>query len=309
MFPSRQIGSTGVKVTPVSLGCSCLSRLYEEVSAQQARDVLTHAWARGIRYFDVAPLYGLGLSETRLGQFLQTRPRIEAVVSTKVGRILEGGEVQFDYSAAGFQRSLEESLRRLGLDRVDMLYVHDIGEFTHGTANAAHMEDLLGSGLPYLERLKREGAIGAYGVGANETETLVEILHAHPLDAVLIAGRWTLLDRSAEAELVPLCARTKTSIVLGGIFNSGILATGPSAEAHFNYLPADSETRARVRTLQERCAALGVEMPHAALQFAATRPQVASVLMGTETVPLLQQNLDALDRPLPAEAAERLFSH
>ncbi|ODT66456.1 MAG: pyridoxal 4-dehydrogenase [Pelagibacterium sp. SCN 63-23] len=314
----RLIGQTGVSVSSVSMGCASIGNLGHAISDEQAAAVLDLAWQRGIRYFDTAPRYGSGRSEVRLGNFLAGKPQDQFVVSTKVGRILTPGKAQaeaygfidplpndvhYDYSADGFRRSLEGSRQRLGIDFVDIVYVHDIGVVTHGeTDNARHLGDLMESGLPYLADLKRQGRIGAYGLGVNESAICVEIMRQHPLDVILLAGRWTLLDREAEAELVPLCRQTGTGLVLGGVFNSGILAAGPRPGAWFDYAPASDDILARVGALQQQFAALGVELPHAALQFGVTRPEAVSVLLGTGKPESLARNLDMIETPLPAEA-------
>ncbi len=322
MFPTRKIGTTDVSVSSVSMGCASLGNLYVEISDAEAGAVLEIAWDKGIRYFDTAPHYGRGRAEVRLGRFLKDKPRDAVTISTKVGRVLTPGtqhdrldeyvnplpnDVHYDYSAAGLEQSLAGSLERLGLDRVDIVYVHDIGVITHGNRNGAHLDTLMSSGLPYLEQLKRDGTIGAYGLGVNENEVCVEVMKTHPLDVILLAGRWTLLDRTAEVELVPLCRETCTSLVAGGVFNSGILATGARPGAHFNYAPASDEILSQVRALEAKCDALSVEMPTAALHFCLSRPQVASVLMGTGKASSLERNLDALEATLAPEAAGILF--
>ena len=315
---TRPIGQTGITVTSVSMGCASIGNLGEAISDEQARPVLELAWQRGIRYFDTAPRYGSGRAEARLGAFLATRPREQFVVSTKVGRVLTPGarrneahgfidplpnDVHYDYSAEGFRQSLEGSRERLGVDYLDIVYVHDIGAVTHGEAdNARHLQHLFESGLPYLAALKRQGRIGAYGLGVNESAICVQVMRQHPLDVILLAGRWTLLDREAEAELLPLCRQTGTRLVLGGIFNSGILAVGPRPGAWFDYAPASQDILARVGDLQQRFAGLGVELAHAALQFGVTRPEVASVLLGTGKPASLGRNLDMIETPLPAAA-------
>ena len=297
-------------------------QLWPAISDRQAEAVCARAWDAGIRYFDTAPHYGRGRSEQRLGQFLAGRQRGEAVVSTKVGRVLRAGaqlaaaegfidplpnDVHYDYSAAGFEESLASSLERLGTGHVDIVLVHDIGAMTHGDEGERHFDDLMASGLPYLERLKASGRIGAYGLGVNETAICIRVLRYRPLDVILLAGRWTLLDRAAEAELVLLCRQMGTSLVLGGIYNSGILATGAVPGASFNYAPADETILAKVRELQARCREEGVELPHAALQFGLTRPGVASVLMGAGSLPVLEQNLKLASMALDGPVAERLF--
>lgn len=322
MFESRQIGKTDVTVSAVSLGCSGIANLYVEVTEQDAAALLDYAWQRGIRYFDAAPHYGRGRAEKRLGDYLSAKSRESYVVSTKVGRVLRPGPklaeadgflsplpnaVHYDYSGAGVRESFEGSCDRLKTKRIDIIYVHDIGTLTHGTDNAAHLEALLGSGLPELERLKAEGRIGAIGLGVNETQVCLDVMAHHDLDAILLAGRWTLLDRSAEAELIPFCKDRGTSLILGGIFNSGILATGAIQGAHYDYGPAPESILAKVRHLERQCADEQVPLATAAMQFGLSRPCVASVLIGTGKTSSLKRNLDALAAPFPASLAAALF--
>lgn len=315
---SHRIGNTSVSVTDVSMGCASVGNLGAAISDAMAREVLEAAWAGGIRYFDTAPRYGSGRSEQRLGEFFASKARDQFTVSTKVGRVLTPGapraeahgfidplpnDVHYDYSAEGFRQSLEGSRERLGVDYIDIVYVHDIGVYTHGEAdNQRHMQHLMGDGLAYLAELKAAGKIGAYGLGVNESAICVEIMQTHPLDVILLAGRWTLLDRQAEAELVPLCTRTGTKLVLGGIFNSGILAVGPKPGAWYDYAPASEDILEQVRELERAFAATGTALPHAALQFGKTRPDVVSVLIGTGNPATLARNLHMLETPLPAAA-------
>nr|WP_299963703.1 aldo/keto reductase [uncultured Roseobacter sp.] len=230
-------------MTSLSLGGSSIGNLGGVVSEADVTALLDHVWSAGIRYVDTAPHYGRGLSEQRLGAFLKGKDRDTYVLSSKVGRVLRPGPplqeadgfvmplpnaVHYDYSADGILESFEGSCARLGTSRIDIVFVHDIGEDTHGTkAGAAHMEALLGSGLGKLHDLRQAGRIGAIGLGVNETEVCMEVMAQARLDVILLAGRLTLLDRTAEDGLLDLCAATGTSLVLGGIFNSGILATGP----------------------------------------------------------------------------------
>ncbi|WP_323767848.1 aldo/keto reductase [Marinovum sp.] len=319
---TRRIGTTDLSVTEVAFGCASIGNLYREASDADVVAVLAAAWQAGIRYFDTAPHYGRGLSETRLGAFLASRP--EAVISTKVGRVLSPAkvpiaeadcyvnpaqnDVRYDYSGDGLQESFEQSCERLGRSHVDILYVHDIGEYTHGVAgNAPHREAFLGSGYARLVRLKEQGRIKAFGLGVNECEVCLDVMqNAGPLDVILLAGRLTLLDRAAEAELVPACRAAGTSLVLGGIFNSGILATGPVAGATYDYGPAPTEVLGRVAALQAQAEALGVPLATAALQFAMRHPATASVLLGTAKPGSLARNLDALAAPVPEGLAEML---
>lgn len=314
------IGETGVSVSEISFGCASIGNLYRETTDAEARAVLDAAWAAGIRYYDTAPHYGRGLSEMRLAPFLAVHP--EAVLSTKVGRVLSPAtapiaeadgyvrpaqnDVRYDYSGDGIEESFEQSCARLGRRRIDIVYVHDIGTYTHGPANARHMEAFLGSGYDRLVRLKQQGRIGAFGLGVNECEICLAVMDHAPLDVILLAGRLTLLDRSAETDLVPRCRATGTRLVLGGIFNSGILATGPGEGATYDYGPAPAEILERVRALAARAEAAGLSLPQAALHFALRAPATASVLLGTARESSLRRNLDLLARPLPETAMAAL---
>ena len=310
-----RIGQTDVTVTQVSFGCASIGNLYREVSDARAQEVLQTAWDSGIRYFDTAPHYGRGLSEQRLGRFIAGRDRAGFTVSTKVGRVLSPGAaiaeadgfvnplpngVRYDYSGDGIEASLEGSCQRLGTHRIDIIYVHDIGEFTHGTANADHVEAFLGSGHERLVRLKERGRIGAFGLGVNENEVCLGILGHAALDVILLAGRLTLLDRSAEMALLDACRQAGTGLVLGGVFNSGVLATGPVDGATYNYVPAPPDVLARVARLEEQANALGMSLPAAALHFCRDHPAASSVLIGTANARSLRRNLALLSKLTPA---------
>jgi D-threo-aldose 1-dehydrogenase len=299
----------------IGLGCANIAGLYAPVSPQLAREALDAAWARGIRCYDTAPFYGRGLSERRVGDFLRDKPKSEYTLSTKVGRrlVAEGGtaavsgeaaepmpfRVVFDYSYDGIMRSVEDSHQRLGLTEVDILYVHDIGAFAHGEAAPAHFRTLMDSGFKALEELKSSSTISAFGLGVNENEVCVDVLKRAPIDQILLAGRYTLLDRTAERELLPLCVESGTRVVVGGIFNSGILATGPEGEAWFNYAPANEDIRARVRSIQAACERHAITLAQAALNFPLAHPAVESLLIGTHKPKTITRNLDALGAPLP----------
>ncbi len=321
-FKARQIGQTKIYVSSVAFGCASIGNLYQKVTEAEARTVLETAWAEGIRYFDTAPHYGRGRSEQRLGTFLSGKMRDDYVVSTKVGRVLSAGtqlaeadsyvdplpnDVRYDYSGDGIEAALEGSRTRLGTNYIDIVYVHDIGRYTHGARNAAHMEAFLGDGYERLVRLKEKGQIGAIGLGVNENEVCIEIMKDHPLDVILLAGRLTLLDRSAEETLLPMCRDANTSLVLGGVFNSGILATGPVAGATYDYAPASEEVLAAVSELQAKAESLGIPIASAALQFAMCNPLSASVLLGTAKASSLMRNLAALEE-VPPEGFNSTFS-
>lgn len=310
-FQSLRVGRTQVETSHVSFGCASLGNLYEPISDGEAQGLLEHAYGAGIRYFDTAPHYGRGRSEARLGGLL--RQHDDIVISTKVGRVLTPGDqmaeaegfidplpndVHFDYSAEGIERSLSGSRARLGRDFIDIVFVHDIGVVTHGAENERHLKDLLSTGLPYLKELQARGEIGAIGLGVNENEICIEVMAHFTLDVILLAGRWTLLDRTAEAELVPLCRQAGTSLILGGIFNSGILATGPKPGATFNYVPASDQILLRVALLAKQAEAEGTTLSDAAIRFAVTREPVCSVLMGTGRQSYFDRNLQAFQAAL-----------
>lgn len=308
---TRPIGKTDLQISEIGFGCAPLGNLYRPVTEEAAQDVLSAAWDAGIRYFDTAPHYGGGLAEERLGRFLQAKNRDDYVISTKVGRILhrvpkEEAEdhafvdahpirLEYDYSGDGIMRSLEASHKRMGLDRFDILFVHDIGEFTHGREkNEGHIRAFRDSGIRRLNDLRDQGVIKAWGLGVNEVEVLLDVMKDTHLDVILMAGRYSLLDRSAEKELLPLCRERGTSFVIGGVFNSGIMATGPVLGATFNYMEATDDVRHRVGKMQEIAEAAGTDLATVSLQFPFTEPVVASVLLGTTKASSLKRNLESM---------------
>ena len=311
-----EIGRTGIRVSEVAFGCASIGNLYRETSDDAAAAVLQAAWDAGITYFDTAPHYGRGLSEMRLGRFLEGRAGF--AISTKVGRVLSPAkapileadgfvnpaqnDVRYDYSGAGIEESLEQSFARLGVRRADIVYVHDLGEYTHGAENARHQEAFFASGYERLVRLKERGRIGAFGLGVNECQVCLDVMAHGPIDVILLAGRLTLLDRSAERELVPRCLAAGTSLVLGGVFNSGILATGPVAGATYDYEPAPREVLERVTVLEAAARRHGLPLATAALHFALRHPAGSSVLLGTADPSILARNLAAAGEELSPEA-------
>jgi D-threo-aldose 1-dehydrogenase len=311
---------------PFALGGAPLGNLFSAVTEVDAVATIAHAYTRGVRYFDTAPHYGHGLSERRFGIALRGIPRVSYVLSTKVGRMLRpdaavpavqhgyvGGlpYVQsFDYTGTGFVRALDDSLERLGTEFVDIVYVHDLDRATHGAGFAAHFRALLDSGLPALAALKATGRIGAWGIGVNGVDISLDTLrHADP-DVILLAGRYTLADQTALPRLLPECRRRDVAIVLGGPFNSGILATGArpadGTAPYFDYAPATAEVVAHVAAIERVAAAFGVPLRAAALQFPRAEPAVAIVLAGARTRAELDDNLAMLAHPIPPEFWARL---
>jgi D-threo-aldose 1-dehydrogenase len=286
----RRLGRSQLSVTELSLGGAAIGNLFTEVDEQAAAAAIDAAWAGGIRTFDTAPHYGLGLSERRLGQALRQRPRPEYVLATKVGRLLQpapqpygmdpdGFAVPatytrtFDFSADGVRRSLEASLRRLGLDRVDVALIHDPDE---------HGEQALREAYPALERLRAEGTVRAIGVGMNQTALLTRFVTDTDIDVVLVAGRYTLLDQSAADALLPAALARGVAVIAGGVFNSGLLAA-PAAGAHYDYQVAPDSLLARARELEAVCGRFGVPLRAAAARFPLRHPAVASVLIGARS--------------------------
>ncbi|MCF6112068.1 aldo/keto reductase [Mesorhizobium muleiense] len=312
----RRVGSTGLEITEISFGGAAVGGLYRACPRETAMQTLQVAWDAGLRYFDTAPFYGFGLSERRFGDFLRDKPRDSYVLSTKVGRLLRPVPEDripdhsyvdplpfapdYDYSYDGIMRSVEFSYARLGLNRIDILFVHDIGVYTHGVQKTKlHFRQFMDGGLKALEELKSSRVISAYGLGVNEVQICLDVLRQAPLDCILLASRYSLLDRTAEAELLPLCRQRQTSLIIGGVFNSGILATGPVPGAHFDYLPATQDILDRVGAMEKIAAEGDYPLAAAAFQFPLHEPVVASVLTGTAKPANLERNLQLLDIQVP----------
>lgn len=291
----------------LGLGCAQLGNLYRAMSDDTARAIVDTAWARGIRYFDTAPHYGLGLSERRLGAALAGRPRAGYVVSTKVGRLLvdnpggagerdtEGFDVprtlvrRRDYSRDGVLRSLESSLDRLGLDRVDLAFVHDPED---------HVEEALTGALPALAGLRDQGVLTGIGLGMNFAGVLAGFVRRADVDVVMIAGRYTLLEQPALDELLPLCAERGVRVMAAGVFNSGILAS-PIPGGTYDYAAAPAELVERARRIAAVCARHGVDLPRAAISLPAAHPAVANVVLGASTPEQVDANADRAAAPVP----------
>jgi len=296
---TREIGSTGLQVSVLGFGGAGIGNLYRELHDADALAAVHTAFAAGVRFFDTAPFYGFGLSELRMGAVLasaQPRP----VISTKVGRRLEPTGPQdarvgresyfsarpfapvFDYGYEAVKRSHAGSLERLDVPRVDILLCHDIGRLTHGAAHAARVREFLEGGYRAMRELRDSGTVRAIGLGVNEWEVCVELLEQCQFDCILLAGRYTLLEQPALDRLLPLCETRRVSIICGGPFNSGILATGSRSVAptHYDYAPPPAAVLTRVRQLEAVCAEFDVPLQAAALQFPLGHPAVASVVAG-----------------------------
>ncbi|MFI0960021.1 aldo/keto reductase [Streptomyces sp. NPDC021080] len=302
----NSLGGSGVPVSALSFGAAGIGNLYSEVTDEQAYEAVTAAWTSGIRYFDTAPHYGLGLSERRLGAALRDLPRARYTVSTKVGRLLEpvdtGGDDLadgfavpathrrvWDFSADGVRRSLDASLERLGLDHVDVVYLHDPDD---------HGEQALREGFPALAELRAQGVVRAIGVGMNQTRMLTRFVRETDVDVVLCAGRYTLLDQDALTGLLPAARARGISVVIGGAFNSGLLAD-PRPGATYDYAAAPGALLDRALRLQEIAGRHGTTLRAAALAFPAAHPVVASVLAGARTAAEVRDCAEQFAAPVP----------
>lgn len=306
---TRTIPGTDVQLPVLGFGGAPIGNLYREVPEEEAVDAVTAAWEGGVRYFDTAPHYGLGLSERRLGAALARKDRDSYVLSTKIGRLLrpnpspggkdtEGFDVPDnvhrvrDYSRDGVLRSIEESLQRLGTDRVDIVYIHDPDDYwTEAVEGAA----------PALSALRDEGVIRAWGAGMNQSEMLHRFVTETDIDVVMLAGRYTLLEQGAARDLLPACLERGVGVVNVGVFNSGLLSKErPAANATYNYAPAPQELLDRANLLADICETHGTSLPAAALHFPYQHRAVTSVVLGMRTPAQVKQNLDLAAQSVPA---------
>jgi D-threo-aldose 1-dehydrogenase len=326
------LGRTGLRVTRLGLGGASIGGLFEAVADDDAVTTVHHAWDIGVRLFDVAPLYGYGNAERRFGMALSDRPREEYVLSTKVGRLVRAtGEIPpgadidhqrfggrddafyvgtgparivFDYSGDGIRRSIEESLERMGLDRIDIALIHDPDD---------HWQAAIDEAYPALHRLREEGVIRAIGVGMNQSAMLARFAREGDFDVFLLAGRYTLLDQEAMPELLPTCLARGIGVLVGGVMNSGILAD-PRAGGRFNYTPAPAEIVERARRLAEVCARHAVPLRAAAIQFPLAHPVVRSLVAGVRRIDHLDEYPRLMQQPIPGDLwaelrAEGLIPH
>lgn len=320
----RPVGQTGLELTALGVGSAPLGGLYADVPTAQALDMLNTAWDLGLRYFDTAPMYGLTRAEHLVGQVLRDKDGSH-VLSTKVGRLmtteragralppappknpLDPGwwnglpfrEV-FDYSYDGVMRSYDDSQQRLGLDRLDILYVHDIGRVTHGELHDHHWAALTrGGGFRALQELKAAGNIRGFGLGVNEWEVIRDALEETDLDLCMLAGRYSLLDRDAGETFLPLAQARGVSLVLAGVYNSGILAAPKGGRTKFNYADADPAIIAQVEALRGVCDDYGVPLAAAAIRFPMRHPAATCVVIGAKTAAQLKQNVEWFDTDLP----------
>ncbi|MEM1316379.1 MAG: aldo/keto reductase, partial [Pseudomonadota bacterium] len=299
-------------------GGAPLGNLLAPLSDATAEATLQASWDAGMRWFDTAPLYGLGLSEERVGRFFRGAARGEATISTKVGRVLEdcapedatpdkfidvpSRRFDFDYGYDGVMRSHEQSLARMGVEAVDVLFCHDVDVFTHGSEaeRDRRIKAFLDGGLRAMLELREQGAVKAIGAGINEWQAARLLAEAADVDVFLLAGRYTLLEQTALESFLPFCERRGIGILLGGPFNSGVLATGAVEGALYDYAPAPPEVLARVARIERVCAAHGVALPAAALRFPLAHPQVFSIIPGTRTPEETARAVETLQADIPA---------
>ena len=316
-----RLGNGGLTFTELGFGTAPLGNLYKAISDGEARATLDAAWEGGVRYFDTAPLYGLGLSETRLNPFLRDKPRDSYILSTKVGRLIEYCSPEhragvgkwfnvpqrrenFDYTYDGVMRSFEHSFSRLGVDQIDILYVHDLCAFSHGSKAASDMrvkEFFAGRGYEAMISLRDQGMIKAIGGGVNEWEVCQNLAERGDFDLFLLAGRYTLLEQKALDSFLPLCEARGIGIITGGPYNSGILATGAKPGSFYNYDPAPQGIIDRVNAIEVVCSDHNVRMVDAAFQFPLLHPAHVAVIPGGQGADEMAGNLQAAHADIPTE--------
>ena len=320
LLPTRRIGNTALEVSTFGMGGAPLGNLFAPIVEADAQAAVQSAWDGGVRFFDTAPHYGQGLSEQRFGRALRPMPRDDFVFATKVGRIMTPDanapreinnfvdglkcKPHFDYSHDGAMRSIADSLERLQLSRIDIVFIHDIDLDTHPNDHARQFKTAMDGAYRALMDLRAQGVIQAVGLGVNDWRVCCDAMRHGDFDCFLLAGRYTLLDQSALPELMPLCLARDTSVIVGGPYNSGVLAPAPLAAAHnastFDYRPASPEILARVASLRSVAQAFGIPLAAAALQFPFGHPAVVSVIPGARSAAEVQANLRLAAIPIPA---------
>ncbi len=317
-FETRLLGNTGIKIPLLGFGGAPLGELFEIVEHKQAVETLDEAYASGIRYYDTAPWYGHGLSEHRLGNLLYQKNRHEFILSTKVGRVYRpfkddpvlfdgspwvGGlpfEWNFDYSAAGFERSFLDSTLRLGLNRIDLLVIHDLDRSYHGKSVSNKLQELE-TGMEWLKKMKKSEVIQGFGAGINDMEMIPLFLEHFELDFFLVAMPYTLLNQEPLEEIFPECEKHGIGIIIGSPYASGILATGSCEESKYGYAAVSEEIRNKVQSIEKICEAHGVPLKAAALQFPLAHPLVSSVIPGSLSTAQVLDNIEMLKFPIPPE--------
>ncbi|MBV4521199.1 aldo/keto reductase [Pseudomonas sp. SWRI74] len=319
MQPStkRKLGRVDLEVSSLAFGTSPVGNLFAPTDEATSDVMFQRAWEGGVRLFDTAPMYGHGLAELRTGHSLRWKPRDEFVISSKVGRVLKAkpraqidfnpwnnaapNEMIFDYSYDGTMRSFEDSLQRLALERIDICFIHDIDVFTRGADQPEVFAQAMDGAWRALESLRDQGVVKAIGVGVNEWQVCHEALKQRDFDCFLMAGRYTLLEQESLDSFLPLCEERGASVLVGGGFNSGILATGAVQGARYNYAPAPAAILEKVRAIESICRDYEVPLPAAAMQFVVSHPAVASFVAGTRTLSQIDKNVEWFSHPIPGE--------
>lgn len=314
----RPIGKTELKVNVLGFGCAPLGNLYRPISDADAAEILRAAWQAEFHYFDTAPHYGQGLSERRTGDLLRPLQGKGYVLSTKVGRLLRPAgyaesrhgfvspmpfDIHYDYSYDGIMRSFEDSLMRLGLDHIDILLMHDIGEETHGEANKHFFPVAMNGGYKAMDELRSQGLVSAIGLGVNECQICEKAMALGDWDCFLLAGRYSLLEQNSLQTFLPKCERHNCSVIIGGPYNSGILATGVHGNStpYYNYQPASNDIIYKVAQIEEVCADFNVTLAAAALQFPLYHPSVSSVIPGLGNKRRIQATIQLFNEEIPSE--------
>ena len=312
-----KFGRVDLEVTAFGFGTAPIGNIFREIDEETSDGMIQASWAAGVRYYDTAPMYGHGLSELRTGHSLRWKNRDDFVLSSKVGRVLKPARkdeidyapwtnagrfsMHFDYSYDGTMRAFEDSLQRLNLESMDICFIHDVDRFTRGDEQPDVFRQAMDTCWSALEELRNQGVVKAIGVGVNEWEVCHDALKQRDFDCFLLAGRYTLLEQESLEEFLPLCEERGAAVVIGGGFNSGILATGAVEGAKYNYAPAPPEIMERVRKIEQVCADHGVPLAAAALQFVVAHPAIPSFVAGTRTVEQLERNLAWFSHPIPAD--------
>ena len=319
MQPSQtnKFGRVDLDVTAFGFGTAPVGNIFREIDDNTSDAMFQHSWDAGVRFYDTAPMYGHGLSELRTGHSLRWKNREDYVLATKVGRVLKPArkdeieyapwtnagrfQMEFDYSYDATMRSFEDSLQRMGLEYIDILFIHDIDRFTRGDEQPEVFETAMDTCWKALRDLRDQKVVKAIGVGVNEWEVCHAALERHDFDCFLLAGRYTLLEQEALNKFLPLCEERGAAVVVGGGFNSGILATGAIKGAKYNYSPAPADIMNKVSQIEAVCQEFHVPLPAAALQFVVAHPAIPTFMSGTRNVDQLQQNLEWFSHPIPAE--------
>jgi D-threo-aldose 1-dehydrogenase len=319
MQPStkRKFGRVDLDVTAFAFGAAPVGNFLREIDDETSDAMFKRSWEAGVRFYDTAPMYGHGLSELRTGHSLRWKKRDDFVIASKVGRVLHPAKretinfapwvnaapfrIEFDYSYDGTMRSFEDSLQRLGLERIDILFIHDIDVFTRGAEQPEVFKQAMDGCYKALANLRDQKLVKAIGVGVNEWQVCHEALKQRDFDCFLLAGRYTLLEQDAIDEFLPLCEKRGAAVLVGGGFNSGILATGAKPGAKYNYSPAPAHIMDKVAKIEAVCAEYNVPLAAAALQFVVAHPAIPSFCAGTRTVEQLNQNLEWFSHKIPVE--------